>query len=541
MPTHRIHARAPRHVDGTAGGATIDHQPEVVRAHLEDAAHFAGGHADGVARPRTEGDVAQLLAQATRVLPVGAQSSLTGGATPDGGLVLTTARMVSIQESGHQHFRVGSGVPIATLQELLHASGRWYAPAPTYTGAFAGGVVATNAAGAATFKYGTTREWTDGLTVVLECGHVLDITRGEVRASPVHGFELRCDCGTRAVHPGTYKMPEVPKCSAGYFAAPEMDLIDLFIGAEGTLGVVTEVTFRVLPEPPSVAWALVPVGAEPAAIALVGAMRQASQTTWQMRDPLGLDVSAIEFVDRRCLDVLREDGIDRKYDIAIPRHADVMLLVQLELPRNTTADMAFQQAGVSLTDEAPDTPLVRFCRVLAEHGSLDDTQMAWPGDRRRVDQFLAFRESAPAGVNRRVGDAKRDVDPRIEKTAADMIVPFEHFSTMLDIYRQGYRERGLDFAIWGHISDGNVHPNVIPGSYHDVVAGREAILAFGREVATRGGCPLAEHGVGRSPVKQTLLRQLYGDEGITQMRAIKTALDPRGILSPGVLFSSAPR
>ena len=73
-----------------------------------------------------------------------------------------------------------------------------------------------------------------------------------------------------------------------------------------------------------------------------------------------------------------------------------------------------------------------------------------------------------------------------------------------------------------------------------MVAGREAILAFGREVARLGGCPLAEHGVGRSAVKQTLLRQLYGDAGISQMRAIKAALDPRGILAPGVLFGSRP-
>lgn len=537
MPTHRIRARAPRDGQPSSDGSLIDRQPDVVRAHIEDAAHFAGGHADGVARPRTERDVAQLLSRASRVLPVGAQSSLTGGATPDGGLVLATARMASIHELGQHHFRVGSGVPIATLQELLHAGGRWYAPSPTYTGAFAGGVVATNAAGAATFKYGTTRHWTDGVTMVLACGHVIDVVRGEVRADPDLGFELECGCGTRSFRPGTYAMPAVPKCSAGYFAAPDMDLIDLFIGAEGTLGLVTEVTFRVLPEPPSVAWAMVPVPSEPDAIALVDALRRASQETWRTRDPRGLDVSAIEHVDRRCLEILREDGVDRKLDITISPGAELMLLVQLELPRGTTAEDAFRQAGSALTDEAPDTPIVRFCRLLSTCGALDDTEMAWPGDRRRVEQFLAFRESAPAGVNRRVGDAKRDIDARIEKTAADMIVPFEHFGTMLEIYRKGYRARGLDFAIWGHISDGNVHPNVIPRSYEDIVAGREAILEFGREVAKLGGCPLAEHGVGRSSVKQTLLRQLYGDVGINQMRAIKAALDPRGILAPGVLWN----
>ena len=94
-----------------------------------------------------------------------------------------------------------------------------------------------------------------------------------------------------------------------------------------------------------------------------------------------------------------------------------------------------------------------------------------------------------------------------------MIVPFDRFGEMMAIYRDGYNRRGLDFAIWGHISDGNVHPNVIPRTYDDVVAGREVILEFGRAVARLGGCPLAEHGVGRSRIKQALLRQLYGDAG----------------------------
>ena len=117
-----------------------------------------------------------------------------------------------------------------------------------------------------------------------------------------------------------------------------------------------------------------------------------------------------------------------------------------------------------------------------------------------------------------------------------MIVPFDHFGAMMAIYREGYRRRGLDHAIWGHVSDGNVHPNVIPRSVDDVAAGKDAILEFGREVVRLGGCPLAEHGVGRSAVKQALLRQLYGEDGIDQMRAVKAALDPEWKLAPGVLF-----
>jgi D-lactate dehydrogenase (cytochrome) len=118
-----------------------------------------------------------------------------------------------------------------------------------------------------------------------------------------------------------------------------------------------------------------------------------------------------------------------------------------------------------------------------------------------------------------------------------MIVPFERLEEMLAIYDDGFRRRGLDAAVWGHVSDGNLHPNVIPSSYRDVEAGKAAILEFGRDAIRLGGSPLAEHGVGRHPVKQELLVELYGREGVEQMRAVKRTLDPDFKLSPGVIFS----
>ena len=170
---------------------------------------------------------------------------------------------------------------------------------------------------------------------------------------------------------------------------------------------------------------------------------------------------------------------------------------------------------------------------------LEATELALPGDRRRTEQLIAVREAVPAGVNQRIGRAQQTIDARIAKTAADMIVPFERFGEMMDIYREGFASRGLDYAIWGHISDGNLHPNVVPRSFADVESGRLAILNLGREAIRLGGSPLAEHGVGRNPGKQQLLEELYGRRGIEEMRAVKRALDPEWKLAPGVLFSKA--
>jgi D-lactate dehydrogenase (cytochrome) len=341
--------------------------------------------------------------------------------------------------------------------------------------------------------------------------------------------------------PGTYRMPDVPKVSAGYFAAPGMDLIDLFIGSEGTLGIVTDVSLRIAQMPASVVLAAVFARGETAAIRLVETLRRASQETWRADDTNGIDVAAIESLDARCLEMLEADGATGRCGVKIPSQTGMLLLIQVELPAGSTPERVFSDAADALDPEAADSPMTRLTRLLDSHHLLDRTEIVVPGDAHRVGEWLAFRESAPAGVNRRVGDMKRDVDGRIDKTAADMIVPFEHFEEMLAIYRAGFERRGLDYAIWGHISDGNVHPNLIPTSFEDVVAAREAILEFGLEATRLGGSPLAEHGVGRSRIKQALLRQMYGVAGIEEMRAVKRALDPQGKFSPGVVIGSPDR
>ena len=524
--------RPPR---GEARSVDVVRDPSAVSGHLEDAAHYPGGHATGIAYPKTEADVAALVGGSRRVLPIGAQSSLTGGATPFGDILIDTARMNRILEVGSGRATVEAGVTLAALEEAARQTGATYPPRPTFTGAFAGGSVATNAAGASTFKYGSTRDWVDAVTIVLANGEVLDLVRGQCAAGP-DGFLIRTSAGTIRVPIPTYRMPAVAKRSAGYFAAPGMDLVDLFVGSEGTLGIITKVTFRLLAPAPAVAFALVMCPSEEVGLRLVAELRFRSLETWRSQDNDGVNVCAIEHLDRRSLAIVGSDGVAASLNVTIPDGVSMALLIQLDLAPGTRPEQAYDQIASALSSETDDGPLARFCRIIDAHGLTDRTEFAAPGDDRRAGELSAFREAVPAGVNQRVGTAKRTIDARIEKTAADMIVPFEQFAAMMEVYRSGFESRGLDYAVWGHISDGNVHPNVIPRSYDDVVRGKEAILEFGRAVGRLGGCPLAEHGVGRNPVKQALLRELYRDEGIEQMRAIKCALDPEWKLAPGVIF-----
>ncbi|MGE0866652.1 MAG: FAD-binding oxidoreductase, partial [Vicinamibacterales bacterium] len=239
-------------------------------------------------RPRTVAEVSDVLrGSLDRVLVVGAQSSLTGGATPFGDVVLSTERLTALQIDG-ERVRAGAGVTLQAVQDELAAVGRWLPPVPTYLGATAGGAVATCAAGAATFKYGTVRPWVDGLTVVLANGDVLELTRGLRLASSLVSLPA-------------LPMPDVPKCSAGYCISPEMDLVDLFIGAEGTLGIITDVVFRTAARPAARCHALVPVADEETGSRLAGELRTAARQTWRARDPHGIDVSAIEHIDARSI------------------------------------------------------------------------------------------------------------------------------------------------------------------------------------------------------------------------------------------------
>jgi len=531
MPSHRIAARRAR--GEQRGPARLE--GDETGAYLQDAARTPGGHARAVLLPQDEAQVAWALRQPGALLPVGAQSSLTGGATPFGELVLSLSRMHGIGAVRRDRVRAQAGVALLTLEQTLRERGLFYPPVPTFRGALVGGVVSTNAAGAATFKYGTTRDWVRALTVVLASGDVLEIERGECRAHPEGYFEVEDTHGqTTRVPVPTYRPPRVPKCSAGYHAEPDLDLVDLFVGSEGTLGVITEAELRVIPEPPHLlGW--VTFGSEREALAIVARLRAAARATWSARDPRGIDVAAIESLDRRCLGLLREDGTDREHGVPIPAAADTALLFLAEQPPGADAARAMDEIGRLDEADRPDTPLVRLCLLLREAVALDALELALPGDERRAERLLALREAVPTAVNHRIEAAQR-AEPGVHKTAADMIVPFEHLPAMLDRYREGFARRGLDHALWGHVSDGNIHANVIPRSVQDVRRGEEAILEFGEEVLRLGGCPMSEHGVGRSPVKQALLRRLYGDAGIAEMRAVKAALDPAWKLSPDVLF-----
>lgn len=234
-------------------------QPDEIQDFLSDASYVQGGHATRVAFPETAKEVAEVLARAsnekTPVTVSGAGTGTVAGRVPFGGIVLATDRLNRIgpivrDDKGGGRANAEAGVILRDFQQAVDSKGLLYPPDPTERGCFLGGNVATNASGARTFKYGPTRNYVERLKIALPTGEVIDLRRGDLHAGTDGRISIPLPAGRliEARLP-SYQMPQVRKHASGYYVAPGMDLIDLFIGSEGTLGVIVEVEVRLLPKP----------------------------------------------------------------------------------------------------------------------------------------------------------------------------------------------------------------------------------------------------------------------------------------------------
>ena len=211
------------------------------------------------------------------------------------------------------------------------------------------------------------------------------------------------------------------------------------------------------------------------------------------------------------------------------------MLFEMELDSTLGEEGIHDLLEATLAGEEGESAPQRLFRILMRHDAIDGLQVAFPGDDRRRRALADLREAAPTRVNELLAERRRE-DSGVKKVGGDLIVPFDRLPEMMRFYREGFERRGLEYAIWGHLSDGNLHPNALPRNSAEVEAGCEALLEFAKQAARLGGCPLSEHGVGRNPVKQKMMRRFLGDDALAAMRRIKRALDPPWRLGRGVLF-----
>src|SRR4051812_43736974 len=225
----------------------------------EDSSGMPGGHADSVVFPETAADVAEILrdanAQGTPVTIAGNGTGITGARVPFGGIVLATERMDRIFDIGidletREGFAVAQpGITLTDLKAKVAEQGWAYMPDPTESSCFLGATLATNASGARSFLWGPTRAHVRELEVVLASGEIVHLRRGRVHAAAGGMLALpTAGGGVRSVRIPFRKGPET-KNAAGYFLEPGLDAVDLFIGQEGTLGVITQAEVRLVQAP----------------------------------------------------------------------------------------------------------------------------------------------------------------------------------------------------------------------------------------------------------------------------------------------------
>ena len=452
------------------GDGVLVTDADVVGSYSTDQALFCP--ADGavaLVRARTVADVQATMRFATRhrvpVVPQGTRTGLSGGANAvPGCILLSLERMDRVLEvnAAERTVTVEPGIINQDLKDALAPHGLSYPPDPGSVAISSiGGNVATNAGGLCCVRYGVTRDYVRRLRVVLADGTLT--TLGTTTAKGVAGLDLR----------------------------------GLFVGSEGTLGVVVEVTLRLVPTLP-----------EPlTAVATFADIRSAAATVADLMAS-GAQPCLVESMDRTTLEMLRETG-----HTDLDGQAGAMLLVQSDGGGSRDAAQAEVEA------------LGRFAQ---EHGALDVAVSDDPADSAAL---VAMRRMAQPSFERWAqahGGGQLLDDVCLPRTR------LPEFYDRLETIRQ---ESGLTIAVVAHAGDGNTHPSVFfdtsdPDSVAQADAAFDAIMELGLEL---GGTITGEHGVGHLK-RRWLAREL--DEGSRRVHlAVKAALDPLGILNPGKMLA----
>lgn len=529
-------------------GVNQGKDPRDVVAYLSDESRLQG-RAEKIFFPQSEGDVIAILHAADSenqtVTVSGGRTGITGGAVPDGGWLMSTEKMNSVlglrfdAERNTFFLRCQPGITLDALNkmiaekqfpgeaewpaenksalELFSESGEWhFAPDPTETSATIGGMIACNASGARTFHYGPTRNHISALRIVLADGAILNIKRNEILAGANGTFQLILPDGSkREGKIPAYQMPAV-KNAAGYFSKPGMDLLDLFIGSEGTLGIVTEAELALVRPPEVILGVIGFFPSEENALDFVRAARH--EKINEDLPSLSKRPLAVEYFDCRALNLLREQKkkVGPASEIpALPETAHTA--VYIELP-TTEADME-KQAEELLA-------LLEACASSAD--------TAWTAlSPEETEKLKKFRHALPEAINQRIGERVFSY-PGLTKLGTDFAVPDKFLVEMFQLYRRTLEDTHLEYVIFGHIGNNHVHVNILPKNMDEYKRGKEIYLQFARKVVGWGGTVSGEHGIGK--LKKPFLTLMFNESGVEEMRRVKRVFDPEGRINPGNMF-----
>ena len=483
------------------------HDPASIKGFLEDTSNLKTGHTPGVFFPESVTDIAELLkdgAEKHRHFTIaGNGTGTTGGRIPLGDLVISMQKLDRIDEPvvvnpGMACMRVQAGAMLDEIQKKAEQCGWFYPPDPTEKLCFIGSTIANNSSGARTFKYGPTRKHIARILVVLPQGDLLDLSRGSCMADENGMFRLSLPlAGDLLFQRPQYCMPGTSKHNAGYFSAEGMDLIDLFIGSEGTLGVIVEADLMLIPLPESVISCLV----------YFRTLDDLFNFNTLLKNPENAVLPrAIEFFDKNSIGFLAA-----KYP---------------EVPLESAGAIFFEQESSLESQESELDEL--FEKMEQCNAMSDESWMALDRDEQR--RLQEFRHALPLLVNEWLSRQNES------KISTDMAVPQEAFRELFDFYRSCCEQHGFVYIIFGHIGNAHVHLNILPRNRDEFVAAKALYREFVKRVLALGGTVSAEHGIGK--LKVEYLAEMYHKEGIDEMVRVKRCLDPFLILNRGNIIAA---
>ena len=506
-------------------------------SYLSDESGFGPGKASVLFIPNSESQVAQFLKEMNeKRIPVtisGGRTGIVAGAVPEGGALLSLDNMNEItaitwhEQSKEWRLTCQPGIRLRDLQQkittksfgrethdsewkdlpqfLNDPSQYFYPPDPTEDTASLGGTVATDASGARTYLYGRTREHVRAIRIVLPSGEVLDLRRGEHLTDSSNTIQLRHLDGTTTDIPlPRYERPNV-KCATGYYSKRNMDLLDLFIGSEGTLGVITSVEIALQKKPQTAMF-----------LAFFSSIDDANafviQTRSNARNSDKMSVYSLEYLDSNSLRLLHEINKDRKLGMKLPADSGAAVLSE------------FQS-----TDTAIEL-LIEYLQL--HHSPVDETISAI--DERDKERLRTLRHSIPEAINQIIAKRKTDI-PRLHKLGTDTAVPDERLTDIMKVYGNRLAESRLEHYVIGHIAENHLHVNILPRSLSELETGEHLVRILAQDAVAMGGVVSAEHGIGK--MKRNFLGIMFQDEEIEEMIATKRAFDPNWILCRGNIFN----
>ena len=487
----------------------IKTSPDEIQNYLVDASNFKG-YCDTVYLPSNEKEIIEIVKEANskkqKVTIAGNHTGLSGGCVPLGGIVISTEKMNKILEidSENKSAIVEPAVILREFQSKVREYNLLYPPDPTEKNCFIGGTLATNASGEKTFKYGSTRVYVEKLDVVLADGDQLKIERGKFKAE---GYNLFIKTESKKEYKLETPAINTPltKNAAGYYSKKDMDAIDLFVGSEGTLGVITKAQLKLVPHPEQIISCIIFFDDEKNALQFIFDARNKSYQARNEKSDNTIDALALEFLDEHSLNFIKDD-----YN---------------QIPSDAKAAVWFEQ---EVNKDNEEVLFESWMKLVAEHKGNEES--AWFAmNEKEKTEIQELRHN----VSLKVADYLSLHN--VKKLGTDSAVPDENFIEFYYFCKEEMKKNNFNYVAYGHFGNSHVHMNMLPKDEEEYLKGKILYSNIYRKAVELGGTVSAEHGIGK--LKTEHLLNMYGEKIIQKMYRIKNMLDPNLTLGAGNIFN----